>query len=224
MFNYEINSVIIASVEISNGLNTAMADIIINLNNIDEIEYYLSSSKQSYMDAQNGDWIAITELEYNSLFLALDDVNKVATTDNYYDLNEMTYGANSPSTWANDNGTTMPSDSYVFALKYYAFEDNVTTTKLKQSSTSVSDGYMDLGNPLPLHNSGTNYFILKGNDIPTSDIGYLAIYSFNSIGFKPLAESMYVGEPNDVNTILNVNLSNSILLYQGLSTTLKQWN
>ncbi|MBR9914571.1 MAG: cadherin repeat domain-containing protein [Algicola sp.] len=224
LFDYEINTVIQATVEAETSEETAISTITININNVDDIEFYLTNSKQSYIDAAANDWVLITEDEYHTLATTLKEVSKIATSDAYFDLNETIFGANAPATWAHDNGVIIPNNSYVFALKYYSFDDNATGAKVKQSDVSVSDGYSDLGNTLPTHDSGAHYFVMKGNSSATSATGYLAIYSPVSIGFKPFSESMYVGEPGDVNSFDNIDLSNSIIMYQGLSTTLKQWD
>ncbi|WP_299125854.1 hypothetical protein [uncultured Winogradskyella sp.] len=224
LYDYETNPVIEATVQVSTINEYVESTITINLNDIDDIEFHLTESKQAYKDADAGNWILITENEFNTLVTELNEIRKVATSDVQYNANSTTYGANSPSTWANNNGLTIPENSYVFAIKYNAFEDNNSSTRIKQSISDIAGDYENVGSTLPNHNSGENYFVLKGNTLETSNIGFLSIYSPNKIGFKVNPESIYACEPGEVSFFYNIDLTSSLIMYQGLSTTQKQWD
>ncbi|KAA5827571.1 cadherin repeat domain-containing protein [Algibacter amylolyticus] len=222
IFDFETNPIISASISIIDAIDTASATATINLNNLDDIASFLTTSQADYLAATDGTWIIIEEAEYNVLANKLNAVTKVATSDDDYIAYE-TSNLNSRTSFtaANNDDLTMPSGSYVFALKTNNHAVS-TTNKVKQSSTSVSDGFIDLGNPLPANEvDTTNYFVLKGSNSPTTDLGYLGIHANNSLKYKNITERNVVTGPGDVNTL--PNSANQVVLYQGLSTTQKQW-
>ncbi|MEP3837537.1 MAG: cadherin repeat domain-containing protein [Algibacter sp.] len=221
VFDFETNPIISASISIIDQIDTASSTATININNLDDIASFLSTSETNYLAAADGEWVIIEEAEYNALANNLNDITKVATSDDDYNAYESS-NLNAPTSFtaANNNGLNMPSSSYVFAFKTNNHAVS-STNKVKQSSTSVSDGFIDLGSVLPANIVGTNCFVLKGSNNPTTDVGYLGIYANKSISFKNVAERHVATGPEDVNTL--PNSANQIVLYQGLSTTQKQW-
>jgi len=223
LFDFETNPVISATVSIIDATNTATAMATINLNDLDDIESFLSTSQTDYVAAADGDWVEVTAVEYNALASSLNEVTKVSTSDADYNQGSTTTTGAS-FTLANNNGVTMPNGSYVFAFKYDYQTADVTTIKVKQSSTSVDMGYQDLGGTLSSSNLGDSYFVLKGNNSPTSNIGFLAIYDLGgSLGFSSnITDNDIFYETSDANT-LSTPQGASTIMYQGLSTTQKQW-
>lgn len=223
-FNFEINPIILAIVEITNGTVTVSTNLRVNLTNKDDIAFYLSDSKQDYNAAQPGEWITVTEDEYNALALNLQDVAKVATNDGDYNnttLPSTISNSAADTTIANNNGETMPTGSYLFAFKYVS-GGVATSMRAKQSSTEAASGYENIGNTFPMGPvNGTHYLVLKGSNVATTDIGFLAMYSpiksFRS--YPPAINQRGIG---DTNTLSDVS-SNNLFLYQGLSTTQIQW-
>jgi len=223
LFDFETNPIINASVSIIDTANSTTASVVLNLNDLDDIESFLSTSKADYISASAGDWIEVTETEYNMLATSLNQVSKVAMDDTDYDsapISETFVDA----TFANNDGLTMPNSSYVFAIKYNFFGDGSgATIKIKQSSTSISSGYTDLGNLLDGTSMGDHYFVLKGNDAATTGTGFLAIYdSSGQLGFADVSDNNIQFDFSDVND-LPLNQLNSSVFYQGLSTIQKQW-
>jgi len=195
----------------------------------DKIEAQLSASKTAYNNAADGAWILITEAEYSALTTRLASVSKVGTTDNFFtntDNHEINGGG---FTWSNNNSVTMPSGSYLFAFKYLSNTDQtITNSRVKVSTTGRYAGLANFGTALPSHAGGTNYFVIKNSNIPiaSGSTGYLAMY-FSETSTYWYAE----GSDEDVimqwsigNATTTPNTSNGILLYQGLSTTEKQWD
>ncbi len=222
-FDFETNPVINATISIIDPDDTANATAAINLNNLDDIASFLSTSEAIYTAAADGDWVMITEGEYSALAFNLNEVTKASISDADYNSTQPTNGSATGFTLANNNGATMPNTSYCFAFKYNTTVNGVSGTKVKQSSTSVDDGYADLGGALPSHDSGDNYFVLKGNNSPTTNVSYLAMYYTFSVGFKSISSSnSYFSAGGDVNT-LTTPQNNATWLFQGLSTTQKQW-
>ncbi|MDJ0646877.1 MAG: hypothetical protein QNJ57_12920 [Flavobacteriaceae bacterium] len=191
-----------------------------------EIESTLTTSKAAYQNASNGDWIQITELEYNLLATELNNVSRVGTTEEQYDFEPSTF-RQSDQTLANNNGINIPINSYVFAFKYHTIRPEAPSIVIKQSSTSVTEGYRDIGNPIPDHEGGGNiYFVIKGNNLKTTSEGFLAVYigKGNSTGMRTdITDSMTAQGNRNTNSL---SLSSSIVLhlYQGLSTPEKQWD
>jgi len=195
----------------------------------DTIELTLTTSKAAYQSANTGDWIQITEIEYNLLAIVLNNVSKIGTTDAQYNDDSTIFAVGSGAqgiTMANDNGIIIPSNSYAFAFKYNVTDDNASSTRVKISSTSVTDNYSNLGNILPPHDTGDNYFVLKGSNSSTSNTGYLGVFCLEKMGFKELSSSTdYYFTLSDA-TKLNIkgNTNTAVILFQGLSTTEKQWD
>lgn len=224
-FDFETNPIIQGVIEINNGTETVSSDLLIELNNNDDILFSLSESKQDYRNAQAGDWIEITEAEYNNLAINLNEVSKIATSDADYDnilLPSTISSSAADTTIANNNGVIMPSGSYLFAFKYIA--GGVTTNmRVKQSSTDIDIDYQDIGNILPMSPaSGDHYLVLKASSDPTSSIGYLAVYSPIKT-FRNYPTALNNSGNGQTNELPNF-LSNNLFLYQGLSSTQRQWD
>ena len=228
LFDFETNPIISANISIIDASNSATATATFNLNDIDDIESFLSTSKSAYSSANDGDWVIITEVEYNALANSLNEVSRVGSTESEYtDSAPTTQSTTGEWVASNITTATVPSGSYVFAFKYSAFDvTNITTSKVKLSTTSISDGYSDLGSALPSH-SGTMedvYFVLKGNMALTSTLGYLSFFKADStsMGIKSISGQNYYWVIGDTNSGLTL-FDNYRILYQGLSTTQKQW-
>lgn len=224
LFDYETSTMLTAQVEVTNSSETANAMVTVELNNIDDISFYLSTSKAAYDAATNGEWVMITASEYNALASMLNQVSEIGTSDALYDGTSQSSNTN-PWTVVNDTGNEIPSGAYVFAFKYYINSgSNVTDFKVKLSET-IDAGYMDLGNPLPAHsgNSTSVHFVLKGNATPTNNQGYLGFYKPSGVnmGFTNALGNYYFAN-NDVNS--GFNSFTGYLFYQGLASTQKQWD
>ena len=228
LFDFETNPVINATISIIDPDNTASATATINLNDVDDIASFLSTSEAAYTAATDGDWITITEAEYNALANSLNEVSRIGSSDLEYD-DPSTVSNSSTSAWVGSNVTTsnIPNNSYVYAFKYHARDvTDSNTSKIKISSTSISDGYSDLGGTLPNH-SGLSidvHFVLKGNNTITPS-GYIAFYKGINVnmGLKNITGNQsYYWETGDANSGLT-QFDDYKLLYQGLSTTQKQW-
>lgn len=195
----------------------------------DKIELTLTTSKTAYQNAVSGDWIQITETEYNLLATVLNSVSKIGTTDTQYndisDIIPIGSGVDG-ITIANDNEITVQSGSYIFAYKYNVTEDNVSSTKVKVSETSVTENYKNIGSILPPHNFGDNYFVLKGSNSRTADTGHLGVFCLEKMGYKVISDSTnyYYTLKDTTGLDTKGRTQKAMILYQGLSTTEKQWD
>ncbi|MDH7447305.1 cadherin repeat domain-containing protein [Aquimarina sp. 2201CG14-23] len=231
VFNYEINTGISATINVRGGELSKTSNINITVNDIDDIEYLLSDSKLEYNQAANGDWIRITEEEYNGLASEILQVSKSGIDDSeYLDVSEIISSTSTPTTLANQTEiAVMPIDSYIFAFKYYVVEAiGSKGSKIKQSSISNSEEFIDVGNPLPEHSAINEevYFVLKGNTVQTLNTAYLAFFKTAglTIGRKDSSDdNTYYFALSDTNSFVELSDTRLKILYQGLSTNVKQW-
>jgi len=223
-FDFETNPTITATVNIAVNSTSKTSDVSITLNDIDDLEYLLSISKASYTAASDGDWIEITETEYNNLTSELNEVNKVGMTDTSYDTASAINGSADGFTFVNSKEPKSPENSYVFAFKYnLSSGTDVTGFRVKQSE-STTTGYLNLGNTLPKH-SGTNttlYFVLKGNSTSFSNESFIGVYTTAPMEYVIGSGQGYYYYNGDATTNLKTTYSNTIK-YQALSSTQKQW-
>jgi len=225
-YDYEQNPILLATVNASNGTDIETKNIKVNINDIDDIWAFLNTSRTAYENAAPNTWIKITQSEYSDLGNYLSNVNDAGTTNGQASATATVSYDSNLYTYANDNGITIPSGSYVFAFSYRVGTDAVTEGKVKMSSTNVSEGYQDLGGFLPSHNTGYNHFVIKGSNTPTTTESYLAVSSVY-IAYRT-GVSNYTFKYSDIGATADLNTLpynwNGIAYYQGLSTTLKQWD
>ena len=229
-FDFETNPSITATISVVGNSITETSTATISLNDLDDLEFLLSDSKAAYTAAADGDWVIITEAEYNNLADNLNEIVKSGSTDTEYNATSSSQSAVGPYTRANYTTTaTIPNNGYVIAFKYKAVNaSNVEGFKVKQSSTANNNGFSDLGNALPSHSGSSEsiYFVLKGNDAAVTAEGYLAMfqpagYSINLIDVSDNNGAYYGG--GDISSTTNGQWTAWLAAYQGLSTTQKQW-
>jgi hypothetical protein len=225
LFDFETNPNIDAVITILYTEATTTINATISLNDVDDIASFLITSKTAYANANDGDWIEVTETEYNDLASKLNEVSKVGTSDTQYNV---TPSNTNTAQWTvvNDTNSEIPSGGFIFAFKYYINSAiDATGCKIKQSGT-IDDNFSDLGNSLPIHSAteASVYFVLKGNTTQLTTQGYISFYKSSGINMgirSSNIENYYFGL-NDVNS--GFTLEDGYLLYQGLSSTQKQWD
>jgi len=226
LFDYEKTPTIDVVVIASNGKLSQSTLVTINLNNLDDIEFLLTTSKTAYKNATAGSWIEVTETEYNTLATKLNYTTKAGVADSLF-TKTASHSYNSGGySWSNSLGVAIPAKSYVFGFKYLSAEDGSTSATVKASTTGKYAGFSNVGNALPAHNQGTKHFILKGSNTLTGNAtGYLSMYFDKGIRYFYDGGSgldLYMQwENGDASNI--PNSSSGILLYQGLTTTQRQW-
>lgn len=227
-FDYETNTEITGQITVSNGTETEVLSVFVEVIDIDDIEYILTDSKSAYQAASAGDWVPITSNEYLSLFVQISETSKSGTTDELFEagVSVGVFTAYYDFTIAND-AAPIPDDSYVFAFKYWSDESEAQGNKVKVSSTSLTEGYSDLGGILPSGGRGEHNFVLKGGDSPTTGSGYLGMYSQAGLAYDVRGNAPgnhYFVEGDQATIGANFNVVQTICLYQGLSTPIKQWD
>ena len=222
LFDYEINTVLSAQLTVNNEVSSDASKIEVSLSDIDELELYLTDSKEAYLEAQNGGWVLITAEEYETLAEALVDVSRIGTTTTEYNASGPITTTSENFTFAQDRAY-IPEGTYIFAFKYDNGSNASTHSKLK-ISTSQWNGYTDFGPILPPHGLGEHYFLLKGSNEHIQDKSYLGFYNENSIRWMRSENSttqFYFGFGD--NSTMEQVYGNFIARYQGLGTSLKQW-
>lgn len=223
LFDFEENPTITAIIEATNGTDSEIINVTVAINDVDDIWAFLTDSRTAYENASAGEWIAIIESEYNDLFNYLGETTKSGATDSHFSSATSITSHHGDATVANDNGNTIPAESYLIAFKYYSWSNNVVSSKVKISQGDSGNPHMQVGNTLPEHNDEYNYFVLKGADAPTTSEGYLSMYASLSIGRTSISGTTYRWANGDVDNLDN-SASGSVYLHQGISTTLKQWD
>ncbi|WP_353779289.1 hypothetical protein [Winogradskyella sp. 3972H.M.0a.05] len=233
-FDYENNAQIVGTITLSNDENSATSNITINISDIvDSIQPLLTTSLNLYIAANDGDWVKVTEQEYNLIATTLNNITKNSTTDEQYEFANIALqvglAGNTEITMANNNNVTIPPASYCFAFRYYiagGYVDN--DSQIKISSDTVTGAYENFGGPLPaITFLGDHYYILKGNNTPTTQTSYLAVHTRNmNLGYKVIDEhtDYYYSYNNATNLDTNGGTNSALIMFQGLSTTQKQWD
>ncbi len=228
VFDFERRTTLSGIIVVSNGTESEEWSLLVTIRNIDDIEYWLTDSKAAYQGENSGNWVLITEAEYEQLATQLNSISKAGTTDLLYSQgsNSELFETYTGFTVSNDL-SSIPENSYVFAFKYLALADAVAENQIKVSDGVVTGDYVDLGNSLPVHNPGQQYFVLKGaRQSTTTSRGFLGLYSQNGVSYDSdgnAAGTHLFGE-GDVNELMNINVVNRVCMYQGLSTPIKQWD
>ncbi|MGY0391091.1 hypothetical protein ACW5R3_00855 [Bizionia sp. KMM 8389] len=223
VFDFETSPLITATVK--NLENNNITNVSINLNNVDDIQSFLTTSKASYIATEDSSWVQITQTEYELLAERLNYVSTLGSTNNDYQTATATAIDN--VTVTNVGGSpNLPPNNYFFGFKYHAMSDNVVGARVKISVTDPLYGFLGWGRYLPEHDSGDNYFVLK-NDLafPVSEDAYIAVYTPGDIGhINSTADKTCYGTNGDSTSIPADNISTGIIyLYQGLYTSQKQW-
>lgn len=242
-FDYETNSTITAIVEVEGNSVSETLNVAITLNDKDDLEFLLSDSKADYVAASDGDWIQVTEEEYNDLALSLNDVSFLGTPNTEYDSYTSGLSGTHEFSSANYIGATIPAEDYVFAFKFYLSNgsdiqkiskaksevsvsiDASPVFKVKQS-TNITSGYSVIGNDFPAMPAytGTVYYILKGNSTNYNAESFLAFYKPSGFEMGFVSGTGYYYYAGGANTTsLGSNKFTGTLFYQGLSTSQKQW-
>lgn len=234
-FDYETNTSITGIIKIT------AADAIekevnftITINDVDFIRNNLSTSQSAYDAASDGDWITVTEAEYNALATGLSAVTRSGMPEASFLL------SNTSSFWSSNPHVTalagtsvdkVPSGSYLFAFKFIRYESNTSTgSRVKLSETSETDGFENIGTALPDASgseSSIHYYVLKGNSTATtatnSYVGFFCNSKVIAISIALLPNVSTNWKWGDASTGDGLELNEHEVYYQSLSTTNIGW-
>jgi hypothetical protein len=236
-FDYELNTSVTGTIHLSNGVNTLTSGITINLTDIsDAIESILTTSKDSYANASQGDWIEITAEEFEALENQIKEVSYGGTTAEEFIFDDGSTGISRGNddtagyTLTNITDATLEEGSYLFAVRFLVGTGTFGVSKgnkVKLSEISVTQGYESIGNPLPERASLEKevYYVLKGNFTNTSGTAYLAMYFApkNGASLRDSSGSGYF-DGGDLTEFTVAPIEGTTFAYQGLSTTKLQWD
>ena len=223
-FDFETNEFLYFNIEVSNGTETELLEYKIAIQDVDDIWAFLSGDiRTAYEDASPGEWVWITESQYNNLANYLAETSKSGASDNQLFNNNSVQQVTGGKTFANANQNSMPVDHYFFALKYYSWSSNAASNRVKLSETSAESSFSSVGEILPDHDDGFNHFVLKGANTKTVSEAYLGLYASLKIGAIDDNSSSYNYGGGNTAT-LDDNVLGMVLLQQGLSTSIKQWD
>lgn len=229
-FDYETNPTIDAVIEVTNGDIIKNVSVTITLNDMDDVAHILSSSLTSYNSASDAQWVEITEAEYNSLADNLNAISEIGIPDTLFesDLTNLSSGANNFTVAAvGGDANVIPSSSYLFAFKYVSGTTDARTLDEVKTGALGNSGFTTLGSALVSSaNSGAHYFVLKNNTTLTTsanETSTLAFYSSKDTGYKALSGITNYYASGNQNTIPTSSTETINYMFQGLSTTQKQW-
>ncbi len=227
-YDYETNTSLTAVVSVMNGSKTMDANVTVDLENEDVFLASLTDSKSAYESASDGDWVIITQAEYEALG-AIKMVHEAGMKTSVFPNTVSSLGGGwvAGITLVNtgDSVGIIPSGGMVYAFKYYLNNAifNQIGAKVKVSSTANDEGFESYGNALPDHTGlGIHYFIYKGGMTPASVDSYLGTYQLqNSANGKIDGLSSFY-EFAETSGKLGSTHGNAGY-YQALSTTKVQW-
>lgn len=227
LFDFEVYPELTATVKIANTEGSTSVNITVKLEDLDDIVFFLEASRQSYLEADYGDWILITEQEYNLLAERITGVVKSGTNDAEYALESTTFFELLNITFGNYNAHNIPENHRLFAFKYYATEENTEEVYIKISLTDVSPAYVSLPTVLPPHGKGDQFFVLKGGSDPAIRELRLGMYSPKGglVVVEPELDSEVLISRGNVGILDEFPPTlNAVAKYQGLSTDIVQWD
>ena len=227
LFDYELHPQLQATIRVANPNGSTTVDVVIQLNNLDDVVSFLDSSKPAYLEAENGDWITITESEYNLLGERMANVAQSGTNDAEYALEGTTSFELLNITFGNYNAHNIPENHRLFAFKYYATEENAEEVYIKISLADVSPAYVSLPTTLPSHRKGDQFFVLKGGSDPAIRELRLGMYSPKGglVVIEPELDSEVLISRGNVGVLDEFPpTQNAVAKYQGLSTDIVQWD
>ena len=227
LFNYEMHPELTATVQVANTEGSTLVNLNVTLNDIDDMAFFLETSRDAYLEASHGDWILITEGEYDLLADRITGVVKSGTNDSEYVLEGTTSFEAFNATYANYNAHNIPEAHRLFAFKYYATTDDVEDVNLKVALADVSPAFASLPAVLPPHGKGHQFFVLKGGS--DAAIRELRLGMYSPKGGLVVIDSLLDSEvlfSSKNKEILDefLPLQNAIGRYQGLSTDIIQWD
>lgn len=227
-FDFERRTALSGTIIVSNGTESEEWSLRVDIRNIDDIEYWLSDSKAAYQAENSGNWVLITEDEYEKLATQLNSTSKVGTTDLLYSQgsNAELFETYSGVTVSNDL-SSIPENSYVFAFRYLALADALSENQVKVSAGVITGDYVDVGNSLPVHNQGQQYFVLKGaRQSTTTNRGFLGIYAENGVSYDSQgnAAGTHLFGAGNLIELSSINVLDRVCIYQGLSSPIRQWD
>ena len=223
VYDYESRTNITGTIEASNVTEPEMLSIDIEIDNVDDIWAFLHTSGDAYLDAEPGEWVPILESEYNDLanYLAMTTKSGALDSDLISPSSISSSAGNVTISAVNDQ--IMPDGSYLFAFKYYSWVNNSNNVQVKLSEGNFSGPFENVGMAFPEHDDEFNHFVIKGADTPTDGEGYLGMYAPNNYGSKSKSGAQWLFGTGNTSILPNSG-SNFVPLYQGISTTLKQWD
>lgn len=214
----------IYTITATNGALTSLETDNLNVRTQDAIFRALSGqSLINYNLALAGEWVSITESEWNNLLVEVANVQSFGTSDT--DLKTGVFGNFAGGAQFTFGQTTNPSTSgqFVFAFKCGIGQPIIGGDDLVRISNNGVTNWLQLGNALPggaVFNN-VQYYVLKSSSLPTPTPSYVGLTT-NSTG------AMYFDVDNTnglraFGSTDNPNLAGFGWSLQCLGTNIIQW-
>ncbi len=187
------------------------------------------ASCTAYDNASSGQYIPITQAEYNALKSNLSNVTLAGSND--YQLYTQTFNrvALAQTVSIGVNQTKVPASSYIVAFAFQVVNASAATAKIKlkyNTTANANSGYVDYGfgnyGSFPM-TDGVYYFMIKSPSQKSYSGGssYIAHYCDTAGMMVSNAGPAYVEYFADSNT-LSTSYNNEIAI-QIVTSNIKQW-
>ncbi len=211
----------------------------------DKIVDSLTTNLATYNSASNGQWVKITQTEYNTMSSNVTGTTKASANDSVFNLatSGTFFSAGSNVIGLNATGANcpaIPANNYMYGLKIRT-ANTVNNIKVFTNNNTVTQpsSFSQIGSILPATtaSSAINYYVLKGvSSVNATTAGTVALHidgSPNMLGWGQNAGGYgvrYLYFPGTgcnvtTSTIVsaNLNLGTTSLAIQCLTTGTKQW-
>lgn len=204
------------------------------LNDIDDIERYLTTSQDAYQKGSTGNWIPVTASEYEVIANSIYGVDRLGLIGKYpnpvpHTFHNMWSLHDSKETlMRNKSSVQVRGFKHLIAVKFVSLTtgDN-KGREIRMSFDSNQDkGHFKVGNVLPNHGRGASHFVLKGCSEQlsnnTSGYGILSLFSGDGsvavLGDTDLHSSVRVGVKGIKTRTEKHYQDDYLLLLQGLAS------
>ena len=163
-------------ISVTDGSETSNT-VLVKVQDSDRIRAALSgTSLTNYNAASSGDWVAITEAEWNNLKTTVSNTLSFGTSD--ADLKTGIKGAWTQGQRWTYGQNTNPSLSgvYVYAFKFASsIQIGASNNDVVRLSSTGVDNWLQIGNTLPtgVVDNEVQHFVLKGSQIQTTAPSYV---------------------------------------------------
>lgn len=230
-FDYETNTSITGKIKITSAdALEKEVNFTISINDVDMIRKNLSASLNDYDQTSDGNWVIITEAEYDALATEISSVTRSGMPENNFLVSNTSLGWSNYGHVTSLAGTSVdkvPTGSYLFAFKFIRHESNTSTgSRVKLSETSETDGFENIGTALPNasgSSSSIHYYVLKGNSSATtaanSYVGFFCNPNVIASSRRLFPDVYTYSKLADINTGDGLVFNEHEVYFQSLSST-----
>lgn len=152
------------------------------MRDIDELHYFLSDSKSRYESASKGEWIKVTADEFADVKSNMNGQTCGIRSDDLTTTGQSFLSLKANKLARNGNGISSGRFLFGFGYRNLSLEKHTKVEVRASEDANPDKNYIQVGNTLPTHNVGYNYFVLKGGHMFTATHGSVALYGGEHAG------------------------------------------